>query len=111
MKKMIGRILFGAVVMLATAVTAANAQSGSSSAPENKGNTGWSGGSQDQPSQGDRGGEGKSSGTTGQNTPDSITKAVEGSHDADSAKTQPEMATGEDLKGPPKQFPAAKTPE
>ena len=110
MKKMLGRILFGAAVMLATAVTAANAQS-SGSEPQDKGNTGWTGGARDQPSQGDQGGPSKASETTGRNTPDSITKAVQDAHDADSAKTQPEVATGEDLNGPPKQFPAAKTPE
>lgn len=32
-------------------------------------------------------------------------------HDADKAKDQPTMATGEDLKGPPAQFAPSKTPE
>ena len=32
-------------------------------------------------------------------------------HDESEAKDQPEVATGEDLKGPPRQFPPSKTPE
>ena len=90
MKKMLGKFLFGAAVMLATAVTAANAQNTPSD--QEKGSTGWSGGSKDQPSQS----------TTGQK--------VE-VHDEGEAKKQPEMATGEDLKGPPQQFAPSKTPE
>jgi hypothetical protein len=91
MKKMLGKMLFGAAVMLATAVTAANAQN--TPGDQEKGSTGWSGGSKDQPSQ---------STTTGQK--------VE-VHDDAAAKTQPEVATGEDLKGPPQQFAPSKTPE
>src|SRR5476651_1779413 len=101
--KHVGRI---AVILAASiaAITLASAQ-GSGTEPQDKGNTGWTGGSRDQPSQGDQGGQSKASETTGRNTPDSITKAVQESHDVDSAKSQPEVATGEDLKGPPKQFP------
>ena len=97
MKKMLGKILFGAAVLLATAVTAANAQS-----DQEKGSTGWSGGAKDQPSQSAKGTQGTPVSTTGQK--------VE-AHDASEAKTQPEMATGEDLKGPPQQFAPSKTPE
>lgn len=65
--------------------------SGSGTAPDGKGSTGWTGGARDQNSQ-----------TTGQAT---------GLQDAEAAKDQPAMATGEDLKGPPKQFSPRQTPE
>jgi hypothetical protein len=106
MKKMIGKMLFGLAVMLAT-VVAASAQS-SGTEPQDKGNTGWTGGQRDQPSQE---GQNKGSETTGQKSSDPITQAIQNAHDADSAKTQPVEATGEELKGPSRQFPAAKTPE
>lgn len=64
--------------------------SGAGTSPEGKGTTGWTGGARDQNSQ-----------TTGQGA----------SKDPEEAKSQPWMATGEDLKGPPKQFPAGQTPE
>ena len=66
----------------------------SGTAPENMGATGWSGGSRGQ-------------------TQDSATgtgQANSGTN-SEAAKDQPVMATGEDLKGPPAQFPANKTPE
>jgi hypothetical protein len=68
--------------------------SGSGTAPENMGATGWTGGSRGQ-------------------TQDSATTTGQGNaaQDAAAAKDQPAMATGEDLKGPPKQFPPNKTPE
>jgi hypothetical protein len=68
--------------------------SGSGTAPENMGVTGWTGGSQGQ-------------------THDSATAAGQGgsARDTEAAKDQPVMATGEDLKGQPTQFPANKTPE
>ena len=65
---------------------------GTGTAPENMGATGWTGGSR---------GQTKDSATTGQG----------GAPDTEAAKDQPAMATGEDLKGPPAQFPANKTPE
>jgi hypothetical protein len=68
--------------------------SGSGTAPENMGATGWTGGS--------RGQTKDSATTTGQGS---------GAQDTEAAKDQPVMATGEDLKGPPTQFPANKTPE
>lgn len=64
--------------------------SSAGTAPEGKGTTGWTGGARDQNSQ-----------TTGQGA----------SQNPEDAKNQPWMATGEDLKGPPQQFPAGKTPE
>jgi hypothetical protein len=68
--------------------------SGSGTAPENMGSTAWTGGSRGQ-------------------THDSATTTGQGSsaQDAEAAKDQPVEATGEDLKGPPAQFPANKTPE
>ena len=68
--------------------------SGSGTAPENMGSTAWTGGSRGQ-------------------THDSATTTGQGNdaRDAEAAKDQPVMATGEDLKGPPKQFPPNKTPE
>jgi hypothetical protein len=65
---------------------------GTGTAPENMGATGWTGGSR---------GQTKDSATTGQSS----------AQDTEAAKDQPAMATGEDLKGPPAQFPANKTPE
>jgi hypothetical protein len=70
--------------------------SGSGTAPENMGATGWTGGS--------RGQTHDSATTTGQGQGNAA-------QDAEAAKGQPAMATGEDLKGPPTQFPPNKTPE
>jgi hypothetical protein len=71
-------------------------QHGSSSgtAPENIGATGWTGGSRGQ-------------------TKDSATTTGQGNaaQDAAAAKDQPVEASGQDLKGPPQQFPPNKTPE
>lgn len=71
--------------------------SGSGTAPENMGATGWTGGS--------RGQTHNSATTTGQGN------AAQDAKDAAATKDQPAMATGEDLKGPPKRFPPNKTPE
>lgn len=65
--------------------------SGTGSAPDGKGSTGWTGGARDQSPQ-----------TTGQSN---------SARDAEAAKDQPSMATGEDLNGPPEKFPANQTPE
>lgn len=111
--KTLGIMSSAAALLLASAITVSYAQSDSGTAPEHKGNTGWTGGSRDQPSQNDQNGQSggsqnKASETTGQNTAD---PAAQAARDAASAKTQPLMATGEDLKGPPERFPANKTPE
>ncbi len=90
--KRLGIMSFGAALLLSTAITGAQAQSQSGTAPDNQ--------QQDKQS--------PPSTTTGQSTTDPATQAA---RDADSAKTQPLMATGEDLKGPPIRFPANKTPE
>jgi predicted membrane-bound mannosyltransferase len=68
--------------------------SSSGTAPENMGATAWTGGSR---------GQTKDSATT--------TKQTTPAQDAEAAKDQPEMASGEDLKGPPEKFPPYKTPE
>jgi hypothetical protein len=107
MMKTLGIIPFGAALLLASAMTVSLAQSNSGTAPEQKGNTGWTGGSSDQPSQ-SGGSQNKASGTTGQGIGD---PAYQAARDAESAKTQPLTATGEDLNGPPIRFPANKTPE
>lgn len=66
----------------------------SGTSPAEMGATGWTGG------------------TRGQ-THDSATVSGPGASakDTESARDQPAMATGADLKGPPAQFPANKTPE
>ena len=71
------------------------AGSNSGTAPEHLGASGWTGGSR---------GQTKDGATTGQS-------AGPSKDDPEAAKNQPSMATGEDLKGPPTQFPANKTPE
>jgi hypothetical protein len=93
MKNMRAIIPVLAAAVLASAMTLSAAQSGGGGDQE-KGSTGWSGGAKDQPDQ--------KAGTTGQK--------VE-VHDDALAKGQPDMATGEDLKGPPQQFAPSKTPE
>jgi hypothetical protein len=70
--------------------TTAPDSSGSGTAPEGKGTTGWTGGARDQTPQ-----------SSGQST----------SQNPEAAKSQPSMATGKDLQGPAKQFPANQTPE
>jgi hypothetical protein len=97
------------VATMIASMTLATAQS-SGTAPSDKGSTGWSGGSRDLPGQTGLDGktQNKPSETTGQNSAD---PSVLAAHDAESAKTQPLMAEGLDLKGPPRQFPANKTPE
>jgi hypothetical protein len=111
MMRYLGLMPFVAIAIVAS-VTLAPAQS-SGTEPQDKGNTGWTGGSRDQPSQ--SGQDGKASATTGQNTPDpaaqAAAQAAQAARDTESAKTQPLMAEGVDLKGPPRQFPANKTPE
>jgi hypothetical protein len=99
MNKALGKTLFGAAVLLASAVAASNAQN---AGDQEKGSTGWSGGSKDQPSQSAKGTQGDPVTTTGQKVEE---------HDEGEAKKQPEVATGEDLKGPPQQFAPSNTPE
>jgi hypothetical protein len=78
-----------ALAMLVATVTASYAQN---SGDEQKGATGWSGAAK---SQVDQGG----------NNPEQTAR------DAEAAKSQPLMAEGIDLKGPPRQFAPRLTPE
>jgi hypothetical protein len=68
--------------------------SGTGTAPGNMDATGWTGGSLGQTKD-----------------PAMTTGQADAAQGAEAAKDQPVTATGEDLKGPPKQFPANKTPE
>jgi hypothetical protein len=97
-------IVVTAASLALSSMALAQTGSGSGDAPQNKGSTGWTGA---HPETGgvttDKGTPGKpKDGTTGQN--------VE-VHDADAARSQPFVASGEDLKGPAKQFAPSKTPE
>ena len=73
-----------------------NSSHSGGTAPENMGSTGWTGGT-----------GGSHIGTSNSQTTGSAPR----NESSDPAADQPEMATGEDLKGPPTRFPANKTPE
>lgn len=97
-------LITAASLALSSVALAQNGAGGNGDAPQNKGSTGWTGA---HPETGgttlDKGTpEHPKSETTGQ----SVTI-----HDQDAAKSQPLMATGEDLKGPATRFPPSKTPE
>lgn len=87
-------LMAGAGGALAQDSTPKQPNSNSGTSPAEMGATGWTGG------------------TRGQ-THDSATVSGPGASakDTEAAKDQPAMATGADLKGPPAQFPANKTPE
>jgi hypothetical protein len=87
-------LMAGAGGALAQDNTPKQPNSNSGTSPAEMGATGWTGG------------------TRGQ-THDSATGAGQANSgtNSEAAKDQPVMATGEDLKGPPAQFPANKTPE
>ncbi len=67
-------------------------------APHGMGSTGWTGGT-----------GGSHVGTSNQQTTGASSESNTPNNEA--AADQPEMATGEDLNGPPTRFPANKTPE
>lgn len=90
-----------ATIIAATLLFAANATLAQTNEQE-KGATGWSGGHRDQPSQ--------SKGSQGHPVDQTTGQAVTVNDDAEKA-SQPAMATGQDLKGPPQQFAPSKTPE
>ena len=97
-------VLVTAASLALSSMALAQSGSGSGDAPQNKGSTGWTGA---HPETGgatlDKTNPGHSkSETTGQGG---------AAYDQDAAKTQPYMATGEDLKGPAKQFAPSQTPE
>ena len=77
--------LFAGAMLAAAPIMAQDimAQDNSVAAPEGRGSTGWTGGNR---------------GPTGTGNPET-------------AKDQPFMASGVDLKGPSQQFPAGQTPE
>ena len=93
-------------IMLASCLTASgqNASGGDGTSPQNCGSTGWTGAHP------------QTGGTTLDQSPskpkgDATTGQSPTVHDESEAKDQPEVATGEDLKGAPRQFPPSKTPE
>ena len=80
------------------------ASGGDGTSPQNRGSTGWTGAHP------------QTGGTTLDQSPskpkgDATTGQSPTVHDEFEAKDQPEVATGEDLKGAPRQFPPSKTPE
>jgi hypothetical protein len=90
-----------AVALLMTAATASSAQN--AAGDQEKGSTGWSGGAKDQVGQ---------SATGSQNNPAKETTGQKvQNYDEASAKTQPWLATGEGLNGPPVQLAPSQTPE
>ena len=93
-----------ASLMLASAALAQSGAGGNGDAPHNKGSTGWTG------AHPETGGATLDKGTPGRPKSETTGQSVT-VHDQDAAKSQPLMATGEDLKGPPTRFPPSKTPE
>jgi hypothetical protein len=103
-------IAFLAVVFLMapSAAIAQNASSGGGTSPQNRGSTGWTG------AHPETGGA-----TLDQNKPkgqpgspiDATTGQSVTVHDESEARSQPPIATGEDLKGAPRQLAPSKTPE
>jgi hypothetical protein len=69
-----------------------NSDNSTGTSPENRGSTGWTGGQRE-------------------TTPTSSKSAQAQTGDDAAAADQPLMATGKDLNGPPKRFPANNTPE
>lgn len=98
------------VAAMIASTTLAPAQN-SSTEPKDKGKTGWTGGARDQPTQEHTGGSSRDGAETTGQAPADPAKAAEAARETETAKTQPLMATGLDLKGPPVRFPANKTPE
>jgi hypothetical protein len=90
-----------AAVLAATMMLTASASFAQTSEQE-KGSTGWSGAQKDQVTQ--------SKGSQGHPVDQTTGQAVT-VHDEAEKNQQPAMATGQDLKGPPKQFAPSQTPE
>jgi hypothetical protein len=94
-------VMFAALTASPVAL-AQNGPGGDGTAPQNRGSTGWTGA---HPKIGDVAMDKKGkpvNATTGQQAK---------VNDQQEAKGQPVVASGEDLKGPPQQFPPSKTPE
>ena len=91
-----------AVLLLASslAASAQNASGGDGTSPQNRGSTGWTG------AHPETGGA-----TLDQTKPNGEPGKPANVHDDALAKDQPEVATGEDLNGPPRRFAPSKTPE
>jgi hypothetical protein len=85
-------------------ITGAFASYAQQSQAQEKGATGWNGGAKDQASQD------APKGAQGDPVVETTGQKVQ-IHDQAAAKDQPETATGEDLKGPPKRFAPSQTPE
>ncbi len=93
-----------AILASSLAASAQNAAGGDGTSPQNRGSTGWTGAHPE------------TGGATLDQSPnkpkgDATTGQSPTVHDESEAKDQPEVATGEDLKGPPRQFAPSKTPE
>jgi len=101
-----------AVILLASslAASAQNATGGDGTSPQNRGSTGWTGAHPETGGATLDQGAGKPKGEPGKPV-DATTGQGATVNDASEAKDQPETATGEDLKGPPRRFPPSKTPE
>jgi len=98
-------IVTAVALAASTAAWAQNNSGGNGDSPQNQGSTGWTGGHPD------TGGDTQQAkGTPGKPKTETTGQKIE-VHDQAEAKDQPMMATGEDLKGPPEQFPPSQTPE
>lgn len=112
-------VTFIAIAALTTGALAQSGTPGDGTAPINKGSTGWTGAHPET-------GGATTDAVTTDKPPQAIADQPKGAqdrpanattgqaaqvHDQDLAQTQPLMATGLDLKGPPMRFAPSKTPE
>lgn len=95
-------LLTVAALAASSAAFAQNGVGGNGDSPQNKGSTGWTG------AHPDIGGATVQTTTPGKPSTTGQSVAI---HDDAETKDQPVLATGEDLNGPPTQFPPSKTPE
>jgi hypothetical protein len=93
-----------------SAASAQNASGGDGTSPQNRGSTGWTGAHPETGGATLDQGQNKPKGEPGKPV-DATTGQGATVHDESEAKDQPELATGEDLNGPPRRFPPSKTPE
>ena len=98
--------LITVAVLATTAAALAQSGSGDGTDPQNKGSTGWTGAHPE---------TGGATQTKAQGTPGSPVNETTGQkvqvHDEAAAESQPEVATGSDLKGTPIRFAPSQTPE
>jgi len=100
-------------VMFLAASSAApgqNASGGGGNSPQNRGSTGWTGAHPETGGETLNQDQNRPKGEQG-NPIDATTGQNVTVHDQLEAKDQPPIATGEDLKGPPRQLAPSKTPE